>query len=243
MSDSAKTFALYCVKGIKADKKRIKNLLDNSLMLVTALTPKIGYDKAAYIAKTAYKNKVQKLFKSNKAKDAWEGLKILSCFERKGKKTSFSDEDPCIQSERLNNFFCRFDQYDFKNEAVDLLEDIKSRDISQGNEDTNSFLNVNVDQVFKVLKNLKTGKASGPDGISAMLLKSCARQLSYPLSSLFNSSLQSGVIPKTWKLSEVIPVPKKKFPKLDNDFRPVALTSIPMKCLETIINFKCISFQ
>ena len=56
MSDSsAKTFALYCVKGIKADK-RIKYLLENSLMLVTALTPKIGYDKAANIAKTAYKN-------------------------------------------------------------------------------------------------------------------------------------------------------------------------------------------
>ncbi len=57
MSDSSKTFALYCVKGIKADKKRIKNLLDNSLMLVTALAPKIGYDKAAFIAKTAYKNR------------------------------------------------------------------------------------------------------------------------------------------------------------------------------------------
>ena len=56
MSDSSKTFALYCVKGIKADKKRIKYLLDNSLMLVTALAPKIGYDKAAKIAKTAHKN-------------------------------------------------------------------------------------------------------------------------------------------------------------------------------------------
>ena len=56
MSDSAKNFALYCVKGIKADKKRIKSLLDNSLMLVTALAPKIGYDKAASIAKEAHKN-------------------------------------------------------------------------------------------------------------------------------------------------------------------------------------------
>jgi len=55
MADSSKTFALYCVKGIKADKKRIKYLLDNSLMLVTALTPKIGYDKAAKIAKEAHK--------------------------------------------------------------------------------------------------------------------------------------------------------------------------------------------
>ncbi len=56
MSDSAKTFSLYCVRGIKADKKRIKYLLDNSLMLVTALAPKIGYDKAAQVAKSAYKN-------------------------------------------------------------------------------------------------------------------------------------------------------------------------------------------
>ena len=56
MADSSKTFALHCIKGIKADKKRIKFLLDNSLMLVTALAPKIGYDKAAYIAKKAHKN-------------------------------------------------------------------------------------------------------------------------------------------------------------------------------------------
>ena len=56
MSDSARTFALYCVKGIRADKKRIKTLLDNSLMQVTALAPIIGYDKAAYIAKAAHKN-------------------------------------------------------------------------------------------------------------------------------------------------------------------------------------------
>ena len=55
MADSTKTFALYCIKGIKADKKRIKYLLDNSLMLVTALTPKIGYDSAAKIAKEAHK--------------------------------------------------------------------------------------------------------------------------------------------------------------------------------------------
>ena len=56
MCDSSKTFALYCVKGIKANKKRIKHLLDNSLMLITALAPEIGYDRAAHIAKTAHKN-------------------------------------------------------------------------------------------------------------------------------------------------------------------------------------------
>jgi len=56
MSDSSKGFANYCIKGLRADKKRIKSLLDNSLMLVTALSPKIGYDNAAKIAKKALKN-------------------------------------------------------------------------------------------------------------------------------------------------------------------------------------------
>jgi fumarate hydratase class II len=57
LADSTKNFALYCVRGIKADKEKIKQYLDDSLMLVTALAPYIGYDKAAKIAKTALKNK------------------------------------------------------------------------------------------------------------------------------------------------------------------------------------------
>jgi len=56
IADSTKNFALYCVRGIKADKKRIQEHLDNSLMLVTALAPHIGYDNAAKIAKSALKN-------------------------------------------------------------------------------------------------------------------------------------------------------------------------------------------
>ena len=56
LSDSIKNFSNYCVKGLKADKKKIQHYLDNSLMLVTALAPKIGYDNAAKIAKKAIKN-------------------------------------------------------------------------------------------------------------------------------------------------------------------------------------------
>ena len=56
LTDSVKNFSLYCVKGIKANKKKIKEHLDNSLMLVTALAPVIGYDNAAKIAKDALKN-------------------------------------------------------------------------------------------------------------------------------------------------------------------------------------------
>lgn len=53
LSDGIKSFNDYCAIGIQPQHKRIKNLLGSSLMLVTALTPYIGYDKAAEIAKIA----------------------------------------------------------------------------------------------------------------------------------------------------------------------------------------------
>ena len=56
IADSTKNFSQFCVRGIKANKKKIQEHLDNSLMLVTALAPHIGYDNAAKIAKTALKN-------------------------------------------------------------------------------------------------------------------------------------------------------------------------------------------
>ena len=56
MSDAAISFTDNCVAGIEAREDNIKAGLDRSLMLVTALAPKIGYDKAAKIAKTAHKN-------------------------------------------------------------------------------------------------------------------------------------------------------------------------------------------
>lgn len=56
LADACDSFAKNCVDGIEANKTRIQQHLDNSLMLVTALNPHIGYDKAAQIAKTAHKN-------------------------------------------------------------------------------------------------------------------------------------------------------------------------------------------
>lgn len=56
LSDGARTFTANCVCGIQANKERIDKIMNESLMLVTALNPHIGYDKAAKIAKTAHKN-------------------------------------------------------------------------------------------------------------------------------------------------------------------------------------------
>jgi fumarate hydratase class II len=55
LSDAARSFTDNCVVGIEAREDNIKEALDRSLMLVTALAPTIGYDNAAKIAKTAHK--------------------------------------------------------------------------------------------------------------------------------------------------------------------------------------------
>jgi fumarate hydratase class II len=54
IKDGCASFEEFCVRGITANKKRIQELLEESLMLVTALNPHIGYDKAAKIAKKAH---------------------------------------------------------------------------------------------------------------------------------------------------------------------------------------------
>ncbi|HEY7230879.1 MAG TPA: class II fumarate hydratase [Pseudolabrys sp.] len=56
LADAATSFADNCVVGIRANEARIRELMQRSLMLVTALSPKIGYDKAAQVAKAAHTN-------------------------------------------------------------------------------------------------------------------------------------------------------------------------------------------
>jgi fumarate hydratase class II len=54
LADSCTSFRTFCVEGLEANRQRLGDMVNRSLMLVTALTPKIGYDRAAEIAKKAH---------------------------------------------------------------------------------------------------------------------------------------------------------------------------------------------
>ena len=56
LTDATRSFTDNCVVGIRANEQRIRELMQRSLMLVTALSPRIGYDKAAQVAKAAHAN-------------------------------------------------------------------------------------------------------------------------------------------------------------------------------------------
>uniref|UniRef100_A0A674ML85 Reverse transcriptase domain-containing protein n=1 Tax=Takifugu rubripes TaxID=31033 RepID=A0A674ML85_TAKRU len=87
-----------------------------------------------------------------------------------------------------------------------------------------SSLSLTPHQVRKALKKNRARKATGPDGISSRLLKSCADQLCGIFSHTFNLSLRLGRVPQLWKTSCIVPVPKTPHPKELNSYRPVALT-------------------
>ena len=82
----------------------------------------------------------------------------------------------------------------------------------------------------------------GPDNFSGRLLKLCAPELCNVFCNIFNWSLKACSVPSIWKNSTVCPVPKKKNPTTLNDYRPVALTPIVMKCFEKLVLQRLLSF-
>jgi hypothetical protein len=91
------------------------------------------------------------------------------------------------------------------------------------------------DIVKKQLKKLKIGKAPGPDGICPRLLVELADVLAQPITIIFQKSLDSGCIPDEWRTATVTPIYKKGSRLLANNYRPVSLTCILCKTMETIV--------
>ena len=89
--------------------------------------------------------------------------------------------------------------------------------------------------VLKKLVNLKEGSAPGPDGIGARFLKAQSRVLAAPLASIFNKSLEEGKVPSDWRKANVTPIFKKGGKGDPGNYRPVSLTSIPCKVMESCL--------
>ncbi len=92
-------------------------------------------------------------------------------------------------------------------------------------------------QVRSILKKIDITKASGPDMVWGRTLKSCADQLAGVFTNIFNLSLQQAVVPTCLKATTIVPVPKKQAVRCLNDYRPIALTPIIMKCFERLVLF------
>ncbi len=136
--------------------------------------------------------------------------------------------DPLLADE-LNTFYGRF-KCNGGSAALPSSTSGSSRQRSE-----NHVITVLEDEVRRALKRVNIRKAAGPDRITGRVLRSCADQLAGLITSIFNESLATSVVPTSFKKSIIIPVPKNNKPSCLNDYRPVALTSIVMKVFERLV--------
>ena len=112
--------------------------------------------------------------------------------------------------------------------------------IQQEEEDPDSgwsdnCITFSTDSVLKKLQQLPKDKAPGPDGLHPMLLSNCAVAIAEPLALIFQSSFATGLVPSDWKVADIVPIFKKGDRNDPTNYRPVSLTSVPCKVMESLI--------
>lgn len=89
--------------------------------------------------------------------------------------------------------------------------------------------------VYEVLKRVKSLSSCGPDKLPSLIFRKLALSLSLPLSLIFRKTLDTGKLPHLWKQSIVVPIHKKGPRNLKENYRPVSLTCVPCRILESMI--------
>ena len=103
-------------------------------------------------------------------------------------------------------------------------------------------IHISADKVMKKLQKLTIGKSPGPDGIHPSVLKELTAVISLPLTILFNASLELGKLPDEWRTANISAIYKKGCRQVCGNYRPVSLTYIACKVLESIVGEQLIDY-
>ena len=140
----------------------------------------------------------------------------------KGKHSRELPSDTSLPDE-LNHFYARF-------EASNTEACMRASAVPD-----DCVITLSVVDVSRTFKQHNIHKAAGPDGLPGRVLWACADQLPGVFTDIFNMSLIESVIPTCLKQTTIVPVPKNTKAACLNDYRPVALTSIAMKCFKRLV--------
>ena len=142
-------------------------------------------------------------------------------------KDGFLKSDNYSKAEILNHQF----------QSVFTEEDLANQP-DKGRSPFQTMENIKVTEqgIIKLLLNLKTNKATGPDSIPAFILKTAAKEIAPSLTLLFQQSLDTSEVPSDWRNAWVVPIYKKGEKHQACNYRPVSLTSITCKILEHIVH-------
>ena len=130
----------------------------------------------------------------------------------------------------MNEYFCSvFIKEDISSLPVPFtkFEGSKSEHLGQ--------LLVTPEMIAKKIKKMKDNQSPGVDGIPPKQRKEIVEQISTPLAKLFNLSLEEGIVPSEWKEANITPLFKKGSRNKPENYRPLSLTSVVCKLLETLI--------
>jgi len=239
-------------KPLWMNNKTIRSIKKKHKAYKRYLNTKEGLDYTKYIAernlcnktikkvKREYEKKIAKNCKTN-AKGFWNYVKskTKSSCGVSPLKTPSGDvtESDIDKANVLNDFFSSV----FTKENCEDMPPDHEAERSEGI--TLNDIQVTPKAVADKLKNLNSNKAHGPDGIPSRVLKELYSELSVPLSILFNKSIHEGVVPQDWREATVTAIFKKGTRCDPGNYRPVSLTSIVCKTLESLIRDVLVSYM
>ncbi|KAK3541520.1 hypothetical protein QTP86_028650 [Hemibagrus guttatus] len=188
-------------------------------------------NKEIRVAKRSYAKKLENQFSANDPASVWKGLKYITNYKTPSPSTEANQQ----LAEDLNEFYCRFETAGLTPHAPSEHLSIQPLTPPATPLSPPPALRISEDDVRQIFLKQKKRKAPGPDGVTPVCLRTCADQLAFIFSQIFNRSLELCEVPACFKRSTIIPIPKK--PKMTgfNDYRPVALTSVVMKSFERLV--------
>ncbi|KAK3573704.1 hypothetical protein QTP86_032060, partial [Hemibagrus guttatus] len=189
----------------------------NKLALRTA---RAKLSQAIREAKRTHAQRIHGQFQDSRdSQHMWQSIQTITNY----KTTPSACDSDAFLPDALNDFYARF-------EAQSNMAARKT--IPPPND---QVLCLSTADVRRTLCRVNPRKSSEPDNIPGRILRECAEQLADVYTDIFKISLSSAVVPTCLKTTTIIPVPKKSTVSCLNDYRPVALTPIAMKCFERLM--------
>ncbi|KXJ26086.1 putative RNA-directed DNA polymerase from transposon BS [Exaiptasia diaphana] len=187
----------------------------------------------------------QETIENNKGnpKGIWKALKSLTGKEKA--KTNITELkttgglicDKTEIAEELNDYFVNIAEHlskdgDTSSHFYDasLLENYVASKLHGG--ETYEIPPMTADDVLKIINKISANKATGPDGISARIIKIIAPVFARPLCRLINQSIKTSTFPSNWKIARVSPLFKSGSRSDRNNYRPISVLSILSKIIE-----------
>ena len=128
--------------------------------------------------------------------------------------------DELEQATILNSFFSSVFT---KEEATDY--ELPLTRFSEEDNERLTDIDITRDRVLQKIQKLDPTKAPGVDGISSRELVELADEIAEPLAAIFQNSLETGEVPRSWKVADIVPIFKKRMKSVPGNDRPVSLTS------------------